>query len=71
MGCSDTITLWRFVRGDMTAADFETWLYAQDDLERHLGSALYMELISFDYRDQRELFVLRQKLAAFLRPDLR
>jgi hypothetical protein len=66
-----SITLWRFVRGDLPVADFEAWLYRRQDLEQELGEALYMELISFNYQDQGELFVLRSKLGAFLRPTLK
>jgi hypothetical protein len=64
-------TLWRFVRGDLPVADFEVWLYGHQDLEQELGEALYVELISFNYQDQGELFVLRSKLGAFLRPALK
>lgn len=71
MDSSGTTTLWRFVRGDLSIPDFETWLYVQDNLESELGHDLYMEVISFDYRDQRELFALRQKIANFLRPELK
>jgi hypothetical protein len=65
-----TTILWQFIRGDLSVADFEPWLYAQSDLERDLGNNLYMAVVSFDYRDQTELFVLRQKLAAALRSSL-
>jgi hypothetical protein len=70
MDASVTTTLWRFVRGDLPVASFEAWLYAQKDLERDLGEELYMELLSFDYRDRRELVLLCEKLATFLRPAL-
>lgn len=71
MDASVTTTLWRFVRGDLPVASFEAWLYAQKNLERDLGEELYMELVSFDYRDRRELFVLCEKLASLLRPALK
>ncbi|MBQ1543070.1 hypothetical protein C5708_07155 [Caulobacter sp. CCUG 60055] len=64
-------TLWRFARQDMFSDDFEAWLYAQEDLEEDLGEELYIELISFDYRNQSELFVIREKLAMALRPSLK
>lgn len=64
-------TLWQFVRGDLAIANFEAWLYRQPSLEQELGSALYMELISFDYRDSRDLFVLRGRIDARLRPALK
>ena len=43
--------IWRFVRGDTDAASFEQWLYAHSELEDTLGNALYLELISADYRN--------------------
>jgi hypothetical protein len=66
----NSTTLWRFVRGDLAVADFEVWLYRHQSLEHELGAEFYNELISFDYRDRQELFVLRKKLGAFLRPAL-
>lgn len=63
-------TFWRFIRGDMSPGDFEAWLYAHETLEAMLGEPFYLELVSFDYRDQRALFVFRERLAARLRPAL-
>jgi hypothetical protein len=63
--------LWQFVRGDMTSAEFEAWLYAHAELETELGEPLYLDLVAFDYRNQQELFGFREKLAAALRPPLK
>jgi hypothetical protein len=65
-----TTELWRFVRGDIPPADFEAWLYAQEQLESDLGEALYFEIVSSNYQDRQALFVVREQLAAFLRPTL-
>jgi hypothetical protein len=43
--------LWRFVRGDIPAAQFEQWAYRDADLESHLGFELYLETISTDFSD--------------------
>jgi len=64
-------TLWRFARGDMPSAEFETWLYTHDGLEAELGEQLYLDLVSLDYRDKHELFALRERLAAELRPSMK
>ena len=63
-------TVWHFVRGDMTVADFEAWLYAETGLESLLGEDLHFELISADFKDRNAVFLLRQKLEAVLRPSL-
>lgn len=64
-------TLWRFARGDMTSAEFETWLYTHDGLETELGEQLYLDLVSLDYRDKHALFSLRESLASSLRSPLK
>ena len=62
--------LWRFIRGDLPVSAFEAWIYGESGLEAVLGEALYMELISTDYRDRDAVFNLREKLKAVLMPDL-
>jgi hypothetical protein len=42
------VSLWRFVRGDFEARDFERWACESRDLEARLGSDWYMDVISAD-----------------------
>lgn len=71
MDASVTTMLWSFVRGDLPVEPFEAWVSAQNDLERDLGQGLYWEVVSFDYRNSGDLLVLREKIADYLRPDLK
>lgn len=71
MNQSDLETLWKFVRGDLTAPDFEVWLYAHKELEAGLGNALYLELRSANYRHHEDVFDVREKLRTSLRPPLK
>lgn len=67
----DLDILWTFVRGDLAIPEFETWLYAHEELEKALGSALHFELISTDYRNRDNVFAVREKLHAVLRKTLK
>ena len=71
MNDTDVAMFWQFVRGDMPAAQFETWLYRQEDLERGFGNDLYLELISANYARAEDVFDVREKLKAALRPQLK
>ncbi len=62
--------LWSFVRGDMPVADFEAWLYAEAGLESLLGEALHFDLISADFRERNEVFLVQLRLETVLRPSL-
>lgn len=55
----------------MPSAEFEAWLYTHDELEVELGGQLYLDLVSFDYRDKHALFALRERLASELRPSMK
>jgi hypothetical protein len=44
--------LWRFVRDDVPAAQFEQWVYSEPDLESHLGCELYLLTISTNFADK-------------------
>jgi hypothetical protein len=52
------------IKGDISLDDFEQWLYADKDLEKHLQSDDYLELISFDFKKngaKHELWNLLKK----------
>jgi hypothetical protein len=71
MNQNDLETLWKFVRGDLAAPEFESWLYNNEKLEDALGSALHFELISANYRNHEDVFDIQEKLRTFLRPPLK
>ena len=62
--------LWQFLRHDMPVGDFERWLYAEAGLESLLGEALHFELISTDFTNRDDVFLVSQKLEALLRTSL-
>lgn len=62
----DSLSLWRFVRGDFSSKAFEDWLYSNTTIEQKLPEELYFSLISVNYSDQGERYVLKQKLRSYL-----
>jgi hypothetical protein len=64
---SQLATVWRFVRGDTTPAEFEQWAYSETTLEALLGPELYMRIISTDYRDRDAVWRVRGELEHFAR----
>ena len=46
-------TLWRFVRGDMSASEFEAWVYRDETIETFLGPEVYLDLISVDFGSEK------------------
>ncbi|MEZ5709456.1 MAG: hypothetical protein R3E02_08740 [Blastomonas sp.] len=60
---------WEFARGETDPKRFESWLFEQTGLEAALGDELYLELLSADYRDERDKVPeLRRKIMYFLEP---
>lgn len=57
--------LWMFVRGDMSAADFEQWAYSKPMLESCLGEEFYLEVISTDFRDKDAVHAVRKSVRQF------
>lgn len=53
---------WRFARGDTDSADFESWLYSNQPLERILGEDTYLDAISVNFRDQKKVADFRSHL---------
>ena len=44
------MTVWRFVRGDTDAREFERWLYARtEEFENRLGAQKALDVLSADY----------------------
>lgn len=61
-----TERLWRFVRGDTPAAEFEQWICTTPELEAELGPSLYMKAISASYRNPGEVDAVRAEIESFL-----
>ena len=59
-------TLWSFVRGDISAEDFERFVYASGELEGLLGKDKYLELLAAGYRDENDILELKQMLRVWL-----
>lgn len=62
-----TSVLWAFIRGDLSAVEFERWLYAQHRLESELGDELYLAAISTDFSNDEAVWALRCALAVHAR----
>jgi hypothetical protein len=59
--------LWKFVRGDSTAVEFERWVYGEPELEMELGKDLYLATISTNFSNKEAVWALRCALAAHAR----
>jgi len=64
-------TIWSFVRDDMSAEDFERWVYASAQLEEFLGAGTYLDLLSAGYRDKYDIHDLKQRLRKWLEENTR
>ncbi|MEO8530351.1 MAG: hypothetical protein ABI459_03955 [Deltaproteobacteria bacterium] len=60
--------LWRFVRGDTPADQFENWVYVSSNLEAALGSETYLDIISVDYTHPQRVADLKAQLDKALVP---
>jgi hypothetical protein len=60
------VTVWRFVRGDTDAREFEQWLYARtDELENRLGAQKALDVLSADYGTSEAVANIRKTMRAF------
>jgi hypothetical protein len=61
--------IWLFIDDEMAVSDFENWIYKNKDLEKLMPEDLYMQLISFNYRevDGYELSKLKDKLKLWIK----
>lgn len=57
---NNIIEFYKFLNGDTNLLDIETFVYNQRDLEQQLGKEIYLELISFDFKDKNAEDNLRQ-----------
>lgn len=59
-------TIWQFLRGDIGAQEFESWVYTSESIEIAFGPDMYLELLSAGYRDEHDLADLMQLLRKWL-----
>jgi hypothetical protein len=43
---------WLYIRGELSDADFEAWIYGAPELEQVLGETDWIALISLDFKDE-------------------
>lgn len=60
------LTLWKFVRGDLSANEFEIWLYDETALETAFENEAYLALIGCNFRSKDDTFKLKASIRAAL-----
>jgi hypothetical protein len=59
-------TVWRFVRRDTDAREFERWVYGRtDELENRLGTQKALDVLSADYGTSADVADVRKIMRAF------
>lgn len=58
--------IWKFIRGDMSTSDFESWVYSNSTLENLFGKTLHLEIISANFSSKEVVFQLKEVLKKFL-----
>jgi|SRR5690554_230400 len=66
---NNIIEFYNFLNGDTNLLDIETFVYEQTDLEQQLGKEIYLELISFDFKDKNASADLRQFIFKHIAPE--
>ncbi len=59
---SALLAVWRFVLGDTAPEAFEAWACSEAGIEARMGTELFLEVISTDYRDPHRVHEVRQRL---------
>ena len=59
------LTIWQYLRGDITTEVFEDFIYNEPDLAKMLGEELYLEVISTDYREPHQVDNIKKKIASY------
>lgn len=54
--------IWKFLRGDMLPAEFESWVYSSPELEDSFGEKLYLDLISTNFSEDRAVLAIKEQL---------
>lgn len=59
-------TIWKFIRHDLSALDFEQWIYAHPELETYFGSETYLEVIASGFVQDYHVYDLRKLLRKWM-----
>jgi hypothetical protein len=54
--------IWKFIRGDLAAAEFEQWVYKIPQLEKLLGNSLYLDLRVCNYQKRNQVEKIKKAL---------
>jgi len=60
-------TIKLFIRGDLNTKLFESWVYAEEDLENFFGRSTYLNIIEMNFKDINLVYDLKIKLTTFLK----
>lgn len=71
-GSIDDTLAWlcAFIRRDIDVEQFESWLYEHSNLEAVLGDEYYLNLISTDFSQRKNVYTTRRDLANFVRSKI-
>lgn len=58
--------IWKFIRGDMPASEFEGWVYSNPTLESLFGKMLHLEIISANFSSKEVVPQLKETLKKFV-----
>ncbi len=58
--------LWKFVRGDVNANEFEKWLYNETALETAFEDESYLILIGCDFRSKEDTYKIKASIRSVL-----
>lgn len=60
------LSLWKFVRGDMTPAEFDYWACRDSNLESRLGNPFWLDMVSVNYSMGDDVKQIRKQLEDYL-----
>src|SRR5262245_11694298 len=69
-GATCVETLWRFIRGDISPAEFDAWVCTEPEAERALGPQLHLRAISASYGDPYQVDLVKSEIERFLRESV-
>jgi len=65
----DTIKLYEFLNGDISIKEFEQWVYQTPSLKEELQTTVYLDLLSFDYRQKGAAYFIEQKINPYINKE--
>ncbi|WP_461787756.1 hypothetical protein [Pedobacter sp.] len=63
------IEFYKFLNGDTSLLEMETFVYTETDLEQQLNKDIYLELINFNFNDKNSSYQLRQFIFQHIAPE--